>query len=194
MYRLKNLRRLGVIALATATLALTATPAQAASVGDPTGDVKWSKGTPTSAERARTDVTSVAYAMGDYNVRVRVKVRAWANKCSTGIPCSHVTTAVTTYFTNAYGKQITVDLQRSDAYGNTSYLLFPNYSTSTCESGQIKFTTSTTYDYVQIAIPRSCFPKGFHVTGGKTQLDYQTDKVIGDDFTSRASLNWVPKA
>ncbi|MDO7868353.1 hypothetical protein [Nocardioides jiangxiensis] len=191
MHRLKTLRRLGAVALATTTLALTATPAQAATVSDATNDIAWN-GTPTSAERARTDVTTASYSMGDYVV-LRLKVRAWANRCSTGIPCSRVTLGFNTRLYDSAGREFEMDMQRSDVYGNGAYLRYPNY-TNHCDTGQIAFSSSTTYDYVQVKIPRSCFPSGRRIVGVKSYLSYEHDKTYGQDYTGKATVNWVPKA
>ncbi|HSX67024.1 hypothetical protein [Nocardioides sp.] len=192
MHRLKTLRRLGAVALATATLSLAAAPAQASVVQtDPTLDVSWD-GSPTSQERQRTDVTSVAYTLGSANVIVRVNVRGWANLCTTGIPCSGVTWAVNTGLYDGLGRRFDLDLQRSDLYGNPSGLTWPN-GTTTC-SGEVGVDTSTVDDYVRIAVPRRCFPDGRHIVGAKTYLTYGTAAAHGTDWTSQATVDWIPNS
>lgn len=197
-------RSLVAIAIAFALICLSAHPAAAGTRKDPKYDVQWrvmgGAPEPTSADKARADVTRFEYTMGDKKLTFVFTYRNWTPCPSTGICDNQGTRAV---LTNSTGKKVAT-------IWATAYGANPNFDTTlrwendvtggsgwTCDSGQITRRASNSNDTITVKVPRSCFKKGWRLTRleGIATLSWQDGDAWRDawDFIDPVAIDWTPR-
>ncbi|MEZ0577241.1 hypothetical protein [Nocardioides sp. MH1] len=201
--RVRGVRCLAVLAVATMTVLVSAGPSSAGSHRDPRSDVSWrveGVAQPTSAEKARGDIVRFTYTMGRRNIFLTYKFRNWAPCPATGECANHELRAM---FTNrAESKAITVWVT---AYGRnpdlSTHLWFDDDTTGAsgalCDAGQITRQASNSDDTLSVKVPRSCFKRGwrFATIDALAAQSWHSGDAYRDgyDFVDQVAIDWTPR-
>lgn len=164
-------------------------------------DVTWNRlnaKRPTARERARADLIGAATWMTARRVKVRWTLRGYGIPGSVGMP-DHFNQRLSweAWTPTAQSAVLIVDTIGSAGNG---VLIFPSWPSGyhyySCRRQKVAVTIHRST--VTAAVPRRCFPKGWHLSFAQWEAHYQWEAPgsggrLGDDRTSAIGLSMVPR-